>query len=105
MFNAGIIDLIDEPARRAHLLQDVAVAAGFRDIQFVFCPGEGDIGKTAFFFHALDAVIHRPLIREDAVVHIGYEDRIELQTLGRMHGHQLYEVRAHRLIPVAIEAD
>ena len=34
------------------------------------------------------------LVREQALLQPGQEDHVELQALGRMHGHQLHRVRA-----------
>ncbi|MCY1538228.1 hypothetical protein D9M68_737580 [compost metagenome] len=93
-FQAGFGQLVEEAA--LHVVARLAVQhARLRVAEIQPLPRACDrhVHQTALFFQPI-AVAHRILVREQALFHAGDEHHIELQPLGRVHGHEL-----HRVLP------
>ncbi len=69
-----------------------------RDVEPPPRPRDRDVHEPALFLEAV-GLRQAVLVREQALLESGHEHRVELETLGRMHGHQL-----QRRAPVALPA-
>jgi hypothetical protein len=66
-----------------------------RQVEALARPRHRDVHQPALLLQAV-ALLRCVLVREQALLEAGDEDDVELQPLGRMHGHQL-----HRVLPLA----
>ena len=60
-------------------------------VQALARAGDGDVHQAAFFFQPV-AVVHRVLVREQALFHAGDKHAVKFQPLGSVHRHQLHSV-------------
>ena len=87
------VDLAQEGGRRvAPRLAEDHPRAGSRQVQFLFCAGDGDIAKAALLLHVL-LIILGHITGEDAVLHTYDKNVGELQALGRVYRHHCDAVR------------
>ena len=87
-------DLFDEARDDAVTRLSVEHAAtGVREVEALPRARDRDIHQAPLFLQAA-VVAHRVLVREQALLQARDEHAVELEALGRMHGHQLHRVLA-----------
>ena len=79
---------------RTHVVACLPVQhAGLRErqIQALACPGDRDVHQPPLLLQAAEFG-HRALVRKQPLLQPGDEHHVELQTLGRVHRHQLHRI-------------
>jgi hypothetical protein len=88
LFDEVTGDLVEEPAGRVVLAgAEQHPTPGVGEVEPLLGPGDADIGEAALLFH-LVGLAEGPDVREDPVLQADAEHDRELESLGRVEGHE-----------------